>query len=159
MQNYDNPYVMGWPANGVYPQYEQPYLSQQGQSLNPPSYLQHGWRADKGPQESNKSGFHACGHRVLLAPEEVEKKTSGGIVLVEKTVTAEENMAVVCTVLEIGHDCWTDKTTDYCQVGDRVLVGLYCGKFHVSPVDGKKYRFVMDMDIITPITGEEKNAK
>lgn len=117
-------------------------------------YLEEGWRAKHGPQEANKSGFRACGHRVLLAPEEVEKKSAGGIVFVEKTVNAEENMAVVCTVLEIGHDCWSDKSTDYCQVGDRVLVGMYTGKFHISPVDGKKYRFVMDTDVISPLPKE-----
>ena len=129
------------------------------ENLQPePGYLQLGWRAAKGPQESNKSGFRACGHRVLLQPEEVEKKTASGIVFVEKTVVAEENRAVICTVLEIGHDCWTDKSTDYCQVGDRVLVGLYTGKFHTSPIDGKTYRFVMDTDIVTPIPKEGSDA-
>ena len=118
-------------------------------------YLAEGWRAQKGPQDSNKSGFRAVGHRVLLSPQEVEKKTASGIVLVDKTVNAEENMAVICTVLEIGHDAWSDKSTDYCQVGDRVLVGMYTGKFHVSPVDGKKYRFVMDTDVISPLPKEE----
>lgn len=122
-------------------------------------YLQLGWRADKGPQESNKSGFRAVGHRVLLSPDEVEEKSEGGIVLVKKTVVAEENMAVIATVIEIGHDCWSDKSSDYCQVGDRVLVGMYCGKFHTSPIDGKKYRFVMDMDVITPISEGKKNEE
>lgn len=136
------PYRDGWEANVKVKCAESwPYLSQ-------------GWRARKGPVDSNKSGFRACGHRVLLQPEEVEKVSEGGIVLVQKTVIAEENAAVICTVLEIGHDCWTDKTTDYCQVGDRVLVGTYTGKFHVSPVDGKKYRFVMDTDIISPLPKE-----
>jgi len=121
-----------------------------------PEYLDFGWRAQKGPQESNKSGFRAVGHRVLLSPDEVEKKSAGGLVLIEKTIVAEENKAVICTVLEIGHDCWSDKSTDYCQVGDRVLVGMYCGKFHVSPVDGKKYRFVMDTDIVSPLPPETK---
>jgi len=125
-----------------------PYEEQSG-------YLQLGWRAQKGPQESNKSGFRAVGHRVLLSPQEVEKKTASGIVLVDKTINAEENMAVICTVLEIGHDCWSDKSTDYCEVGDRVLVGMYCGKFHISPVDGKKYRFVMDTDVISPLPKED----
>ena len=134
-------------------------MQQQGKSLNPPEYLCHGWRAQKGPQDSNKSGFRAVGHRVLLSPDEVEKKSAGGIVLVEKTVVAEENKAVICTVLEIGHDCWSDKSTDYCEVGDRVLVGLYTGKFHISPIDGKKYRFVMDTDVISPLPPETKDAK
>jgi len=119
-------------------------------------YLQPGWRAAlKGPNPENKSGFRATGHRILLVPEAVEKKSAGGIVLVEKTVHAEEQIAVIATVLEIGPDAWSDKSTDYCQVGDRVLIGQYVGKFHVSPIDGKKYRFVADLDIISPIIGEE----
>lgn len=119
-------------------------------------YLQPGWRAAlKGPNPENKSGFRATGHRILLIPEVVEKKSTGGIVLVEKTVNAEEQIAVIATVLEIGPDAWSDKSTDYCQVGDRVLIGQYVGKFHTSPIDGKKYRFVADLDIISPILGVE----
>ena len=112
-----------------------------------------GWRSRKGYQSDNKSGFRATGHRLLLLPQEVEKKSSGGIVLVEKTVNAEEQGAVIATVVEIGHDCWTDKACDFADVGDKVLIGQYVGKFHVSPVDGKKYRFVNDLDIISPIEG------
>jgi len=127
-----------------------------GVVVEDPEYLTHGWRAMKGPQESNKSGFRAVGHRVLLSPDEVEEVHSSGLVLPKKTVMAEENMAVIATVLEIGHDCWSDKSTDYCEVGDRVLVGMYTGKFHVSPVDGKKYRFVMDTDVISPLPKDAK---
>jgi len=120
------------------------------------NYLQPGWRAElKGPNPENKSGFRATGHRILLVPEEIDKKTKSGILLVEETVTAEEQIAVVATVLEIGPDAWSDKSTDYCRVGDRVLIGQYVGKFHISPVDGKKYRFVSDLDIISPIIGGE----
>jgi co-chaperonin GroES (HSP10) len=121
------------------------------------NYLQPGWRAAlKGPNPENKSGFRATGHRILLVPEVVEKKSAGGLLLVEKTVNAEEQIAVIATVLEIGPDAWSDKSTDYCQVGDRVLIGQYVGKFHTSPIDGKKYRFVADLDIISPILEEVK---
>lgn len=110
-----------------------------------------GWRAQKGPNPLNKSGFGATGHRLLLVGDEVEEVTESGIILQRKTVEAEKNVAVWATVVEIGWDCWTDKSTDYCDVGDRVLVGQYTGKFHISPVDGKEYRFLMDLDVITPL--------
>lgn len=110
-----------------------------------------GWRAEKGPQPGNTSGFRAVGHRILLSPDVVEEVTASGIVLPQKAVKAERDIAVVATVVEIGHDCWMDKSTDYCQVGDRVLVGQYTGKFHESPADGKIYRFVQDLDIISPL--------
>ena len=83
--------------------------------------------------------------------EAVEEVTAGGIILQRKTVDAEKNLAVWATVVEIGHDCWADKSTDYCEVGDKVLVGQYAGKFHVSPEDGKEYRFLNDLDVITPL--------
>ena len=114
----------------------------------------YGWRARKGPQATNKSGFRATGHRVLLLADPVEQKTASGIILQQKTVDAEQNLAVWATVVEIGHDSWADKSTDYCDVGDRVLVGQYTGKFHTSDRDGRTYRFVNDLDIITPLVEE-----
>lgn len=110
-----------------------------------------GWRARKGPQAANKSGFRATGHRLLLEPEPTETTTESGIVLTAKTVDQDRSKCVWATVLEIGHDAWNDKSTDFCDVGDKVLIGEYTGKFHVSPVDGKTYRFVNDLDIITPL--------
>lgn len=111
-----------------------------------------GWRAKKGPQSSNESGFMATGHRVLLLEDPVEQTTQGGIILQTKTVDAERNLQVWATVVEIGPDAWSDKSTDFCDVGDRVMVGQYTGKFHTSPIDGKVYRFLNDLDVITPLT-------
>lgn len=108
-----------------------------------------GWRAAKGPSQSNPSGFSALGHRVLLLPDPVEETTASGIILQTQTVEASRNLGVWATVLEIGHEAWKDQSTDFCQVGDRVLVGQYTGIFRESPVDGKIYRFVNDLDIIS----------
>lgn len=110
-----------------------------------------GFRAAKGPQAGNASGFRATGHRLLLLADVVEEVTSGGIVLPKKAVKAEQDMAVIATVVEVGFDCWCDKQADFCDVGDKVLIGQYVGKFHESPVDGKIYRFVSDLDIISPL--------
>lgn len=115
-------------------------------------YLRPGWRTPfKGPNPENKSGFRATGHRILLVPEVVEETTASGIVLPKKAVNAEKQIAVIATVLEIGPDAWADKSTDYCQVGDKILIGQYVGKFHTSPLDGKEYRFISDLDVISPI--------
>lgn len=110
-----------------------------------------GWRAAKGPQDSNRTGFRATGHRLLLEPEPVETATESGIILTKKVVDQDKSKGVWLTVVEIGYDAWSDKSTDYCDVGDKVLVGEYTGKFHTSPIDGKEYRFVNDLDIITPL--------
>lgn len=110
-----------------------------------------GWRARKGPQADNVSGFRACGHRILLLGDQKEETSAGGIVLVKSTQDKEQQHQVWATVVEIGYDAWADKSTDFCDVGDRVLVGQYTGKFHESPVDGKTYRFVQDLDVISPL--------
>lgn len=120
-----------------------------------PAYCTNGWRAVKGPHPDNNSGFYATGHRVLLLSDPVEEVTASGIVLQRKTVEAEENVSVYATVVEIGYDAWADKATEFCQVGDRVLVGKYTGMFSTSPVDGKRYRFINDLDIITPLKKAE----
>ena len=110
-----------------------------------------GWRADKGPQVGNRSGFRACGHRILLLGEQKKEKSEGGILLIDKHQEQDQQHQVWATVVEIGHDAWSDKSTDFCNVGDKVLVGQYTGKFHKSPVDGQTYRFVQDLDVLTPL--------
>lgn len=117
-----------------------------------PNLRAQGWRGRKGPQVLNTSGFHATGHRLLLCSTEVETVTAGGIVLAQKTVDKERTANVYATIVEVGYDAWADKSTDYAGVGDKVLVGQYAGKFHISPLDGKEYRFLSDLDVITPVS-------
>lgn len=124
----------------------------------PPALRGKGWQANKGPQVANTSGFRAVGHRLLLLPDVVDETTQSGIVLPKKAVKAEQDLSVVATVVEIGHDAWSDKSTDYCEVGDRVLIGQYSGKFHESPVDGKIYRFLNDLDVISPLEMPAKTS-
>lgn len=109
------------------------------------------WRAEKGHVETNTSGFRATGHRLLLLGGQAEEITASGFIIPKKTAEATRDLSVTATVVEIGHDCWFDKSTDYCAVGDRVLVGQYTGKFHKSHLDGKEYRFINDTDIITTV--------
>ena len=94
-----------------------------------------GWRTTKGPVPSNQSGFRACGHRVLLIGQQKEEYavSTGGIMLPTATQQKEQQHQVIATVVEIGPDCWSDLSTDFCKVGDKVLVGQYVGKFHDSP--------------------------
>lgn len=110
-----------------------------------------GWKAQKGPQAKNGSGFRALGHRLLLLGEQPEETSKGGIALIPKTIQADQNLSTTAVVVEIGQDSWCDKSTDFCDVGDTVLVGQYTGKFHKSEVDGKVYRFLNDLDVISTI--------
>ena len=109
------------------------------------------WRTFKGPHPGNTSGFRACGHNLLLLPEQIQETSAGGIVFITKTQEAEKNHQVWATIVEIGPGCWDDQAHDFAEVGDKVLIGQYVGKFHKSEVDGLEYRFIKDMDVITPL--------
>lgn len=124
----------------------------------PPAGLERvcGWRAVKGPHAANKSGLRALGHRLLLLGEQKQEKSAGGIYLLDSSQDSERMHQVWATVVEIGHDCWKDQTTDFCRVGDRVLIGEFTGKFHTSPVDGKTYRFIQDLDILSATPAESQ---
>jgi co-chaperonin GroES (HSP10) len=125
--------------------------------MTKPTERKQGWRAEKGVHQANTSGFHAQGHMLLLLERPVETVTSSGIVIPEAVADKERTRATVARVVEIGHDCWTDKTTDYCEVGDDVLIGMYVGKLQRSDVDGQMYRFVKDLDIIATVhKGDEQ---
>ena len=77
-----------------------------------------GWRTEKGYSATNKSGFRATGHRVLLLGCQLEETTASGIIIQKKTAAAERDLSVLAVVVEIGQDCWFDKSTDYCAVGN-----------------------------------------
>ncbi len=108
-----------------------------------------GFRTKKGYNEGNKTGLHAIGTMVLLQPLPVETKTESGLLLAPSVAMNERNRGVICKVIEIGPGCWTDQEHDFCEVGDWVLVGTYVGKFQKSYIDGKEYRLVRDLDILT----------
>lgn len=120
-------------------------------SITPLAERKVGWRCEKGFNPENKTGIHPQGHRVLLVCDPVEKKTESGIVLPEAVTNKEKIHMVQATVLEIGCDCWSDKSTDACQVGDRVLVGKFAGKFEQSLGSDEECRIVADLDIYAVI--------
>jgi len=111
-----------------------------------------GWRAKKGFNPENKTGLHPTGHRVLLLCDPVETKTAGGIVLPDAVTSKEKVQMVQATVLEIGSECWSDKSTDAAEVGDRVLIGKFAGKFEQgNDASMSTCRIVTDLEIYAVI--------
>ncbi len=115
-----------------------------------------GFRGPKGAHPDNKTGFRVTGYRLLLSPEGGETKTESGLVIPESAALNAETHNVLAQVIEVGEDCWKDNISDFCQVGDTVLVGKFAGKFEKSPVDGKRYRFLNDLDVIAVLDVEDK---
>jgi len=104
----------------------------------------------------NKSGFLPLGHRLLVKPDEVEKKTQSGIILAQETTGRDEMAQIRGTVVAVGDGCWRDTPTpSWASPGDRVVFGKYSGLMWEG-FDGKKYRILNDLDVVGRL--EEENA-
>lgn len=106
----------------------------------------------------NTSGIYPLGDRVLIRPDEIEKTSPGGIIIVDPD--AKHAMAQsIGTVIAVGPDCWVDHvergpsgTTTvgfsgpFAKPGDRVCFAKY-GGLQVPGKDGQPYRIMNDVDI------------
>jgi len=97
----------------------------------------------------NPSGIIPCGHRVLVEPEEVEVTTDSGIVIATASGERMEAMAqTIGKVIAMGNTCYADQPAPWCQVGDRITFSKYGGLLNTGK-DGKKYRVLNDLDIVS----------
>lgn len=104
----------------------------------------------------NDSGIYPCGPRILVLPEEIEKKSEGGIVIVTDATEKMEALAQTAgLVIAMGDTCYADQPAPWCKVGDRVTFAKYSGLLNKGK-DGKKYRVISDLDIVSIIDEEVK---
>lgn len=106
----------------------------------------------------NKRTYQVVGQRVLVRPDDPEKKTEWGLVLPASWDEKRERQALDCgTVLAIGSLAWKDfkDDTPWCKIGDRVVFARHSGKFMVDPEDDKKeVVLIKDEDVQCVIVGE-----
>lgn len=97
---------------------------------------------------SNQSGWIPVGHRLLVLPDQVEEKTSSGIILNTQADQRREEMAQIYgTVVAMGSTCYSDQVEPWCKVGDTVIFAKYGGLL-LDGIDGKKYRWIDDLNIV-----------
>jgi len=95
----------------------------------------------------NQSGINPVGWRVLIKPQEVLEKSSGGIILTTETTKDREQMAnTTGVVIAMGDQCFADEPTPWCEVNDKVIFAKYAGLLYKGR-DGNAYRLVNDKDI------------
>lgn len=92
-----------------------------------------------------------AGHRVLIKPEIVEEKTSGGIILAQTTKDREQQATMRGVVVEVGENAWKafDDGRPWAKVGDKVVFRKYAGE--KVPEGDNEYRVVNDEDILCVI--------
>ena len=87
------------------------------------------------------------GHRIYIEVQHPEKKTNSGIYIPEEVTKKEGNASMFATVLAIGYGCWLDREGDWCDVGDKIIIGRYVGT-RLQEVGSSDIRCITDLDVL-----------
>lgn len=102
--------------------------------------------------EPDEPRLRAVGWRVLVRLAQPKEKTSGGIIMPEKTAEMEALAAITGEVVGVGEHCYPrDKYPNgpWCRVGDWVIFRKYSGT--PLKLNGREYRLLAD-DAIEAVT-------
>lgn len=97
----------------------------------------------------NVSGIKPTGHYVLIKPDQVEEKTSGGIILAPSTVENEQRDTTKGTLVAVGPTGWSELGYGHpwAEPGDHVSYGRHAGRF-MKGSDGVEYVLMNCEDIL-----------
>jgi co-chaperonin GroES (HSP10) len=100
------------------------------------------------------------GYRILCAIPEQEKEYDSGIVKADETIRVEETLTTVLFVVDLGPDCYLDKTRfpngPWCKKGDFILVKPYAGSRLV--IHGREFRIIND-DTVEAVVDDPRGIK
>jgi len=121
----------------------------------------------------NKSGVTPRGDRVLVMPDVIEEKTSGGIIIPDEHRDKHQAAQMAGVLVAVGPDAWRDRVTTvervldgalrvverrttgysepFAEVGDRVCFAQYNGR-NFEGEDGIVYRLLNDEDITATVS-------
>jgi chaperonin GroES len=87
------------------------------------------------------------GYRVLVKPDEIEKKTEAGIILVQDE-RVEKSKLQTGECVALGSTCWRGESFDgpWCEVGDQILFGQHSGRF--IQIDDEQFLIMNDTDVL-----------
>jgi len=112
----------------------------------------------------NESGIYPKGDRILILPDDIDKRKVDSVIEIPEWVEEQHAMAQSIGVLvEAGPDAWTDHIEvgpegvtrrgflgPFAAPGDRVCFAKY-GGIQVEGKDGKLYRIMNDVDITATV--------
>lgn len=100
------------------------------------------------------------GYRILCAIPEVDKEFESGILKADETRQREETLTTVLFVVELGPDCYQDKTRfpngAWCKKGDFVLIRPNAGTRLV--IHGREFRIIND-DSVEGVVEDPRGIK
>jgi co-chaperonin GroES (HSP10) len=100
------------------------------------------------------------GYRILCAIPEVEAEYESGLIKADATINYEEKLATVLFVVDLGPDCYLDKTRfpngPWCQRGDFVIVRPNAGTRLL--IHGREFRLIND-DSVESVVQDPRGIK
>jgi len=115
---------------------------------------------DKSNEEKATQLPKPSGYRILCAIPEMEKEYESGILKADETVRIEETLTTVLFVVDLGPDCYSDKSRfpsgPWCKKGDFILVKPYAGSRLV--IHGREFRIIND-DTVEGIVDDPRGIK
>ena len=100
------------------------------------------------------------GYRILCAIPEAEKEFESGLIKADETVRVDELLTTVLFVVELGPDCYQDKSRfpngPWCKQGDFILVRPNAGTRLV--IHDRKFRIIND-DSVEAVVDDPRGIK
>ena len=102
------------------------------------------YRSEATAEEKATQLPRPSGWKILCAIPEAERQYDSGIAKADETLRIEEALTTVLFVVELGPDCYTDKTRypsgPWCKKGDFILVRPNAGSRLV--IHGREFRMI-----------------
>jgi co-chaperonin GroES (HSP10) len=101
-----------------------------------------------------------CSYLLLIKPDVVEEKTSGGLYVPVETKERKMNEQIFGTIIRIGKMAWRafDKNEPdwepWAKVGDRVAFAKYGGFKIEDPYTKEEFRLLKDEDVLAIVSEE-----
>jgi co-chaperonin GroES (HSP10) len=103
----------------------------------------------KEAEEKAKQLPQPSGYRILCAIPEAEEEFESGIIKSDETMRNEELLTTVLFVVDMGPDCYADKTKfpsgPWCKKGDFILVRPNAGTRLL--IHGREFRVIYDDNV------------
>ena len=115
---------------------------------------------DKSAEEKATQIPTPSGYRILCAIPEVDAEYESGLAKAADTINYEEKLATVLFVVNLGPDCYLDKTRfpsgPWCKKGDFVIVRPNAGtRLHIH---GRDFRMLND-DSVEAVVQDPRGIK
>lgn len=100
-------------------------------------------------EEKAKQLPQPSGYRILCAIPEAEEEFESGLIKADETMRYEELLTTVLFVVDMGPDCYADKTKfpsgPWCKKGDFILVRPNAGTRLL--IHGREFRVIYDDNV------------